>query len=43
VQHLLGLNLPIERVLVAHGDDVYSGVPDQLSKILMNSRAEWAS
>jgi glyoxylase-like metal-dependent hydrolase (beta-lactamase superfamily II) len=43
VEHLLGLNLDIERVLVAHGDDVYSGVPDQLSKMLMNSRAEWAS
>jgi len=42
VKHLIDLDLQINRVLVAHGDDVYSGVPDQMSKILMKSRAEWA-
>jgi glyoxylase-like metal-dependent hydrolase (beta-lactamase superfamily II) len=43
VQRLIGLQIPIERVLVGHGDDVYSGVADQMSKILMDSRADWAS
>ena len=42
VARLLSLNLPIQRVLVAHGDDVYGGVQDQLAKILMRSRADWA-
>jgi glyoxylase-like metal-dependent hydrolase (beta-lactamase superfamily II) len=41
VRRLLELDLPIERVLVAHGEDVYSGAPAQLSKILMRSRADW--
>ena len=42
VERLLGLGLAIDRVLVAHGEDVYSNAGDQLGKILMKSRAEWA-
>lgn len=41
IENLMSLGLEIERMLVAHGDDVYSGVPDQMSKILMKNRGEW--
>lgn len=39
IQRLLGMGLPIDLVLVAHGEDVYAGAADQLSKVLVERRA----
>lgn len=41
VQRLLGLGLPIDTLLVAHGDDVYGTAAEPLAKIFMSRRSEW--
>ena len=38
VERVLGMGLPIDLVLVAHGEDVYSGAADQLAKVLVERR-----
>jgi glyoxylase-like metal-dependent hydrolase (beta-lactamase superfamily II) len=39
VKRLIAMNLDLERLLVGHGDDVYEGAKDNLSRIFAGPRA----
>jgi glyoxylase-like metal-dependent hydrolase (beta-lactamase superfamily II) len=39
VRRLIAMNLDLERLLVGHGDDVYEGAKDNLSRIFAGPRA----